>query len=225
MKKFIFIVTIFCIWGNSLVYAASNPFSNNSQIESSYQWEMVSTDSSGADVYIAPKSVVNVNNLTRFNEPYFQVLVKINTDVMACAFRLHNGVKYFYALPIDIYVNELLNMPSVDAQQKEVYEQARRAGISPSEAQAVAESYRNEFREKNINRLVEGIRTLGLDPDGSLNPIGVYLLFKLVNESPHYTAQLLQTWSFSTNFEVVPDISVASMIYDGAFRYALLPRK
>lgn len=218
MKRFIFLLTLFGLLANSLSYS-------NAASSLSYDWEKVSTDSSGNFVYIAPKTVVNVNNLIKFKEPYFQVLVKTNIDVLACAFRMHNGVKYFCALPINNDVDKLLNLPSVATQMRKVYEQMLDRDVAPHMARAVAESYHDEFRENNIKQLVEGIRIYGLNSDSSLNPIGVYLLFKLVNESPQHTAQLLQTLPFSTNFAVVSDISMASMIYDEAFRYALLPRK
>ena len=62
---------------------------------------------------------------------------------------------------------EIADMPSTSAQKRQVYRQARRAGISPDEARAVAESYHDEFREKNTQKLVEGIGAYGMNADGS----------------------------------------------------------
>ena len=80
---------------------------------------------------------------------------------------------------------EIADMPSTAAQKRQVYQNARRLGYSPSEARDIAERHHDEFREKNINRLMEGIGAYGMNADGSINQFGQMMLGKLYNESPY----------------------------------------
>ena len=80
---------------------------------------------------------------------------------------------------------ELLDLPSTSAQMRSYYQQLRDRGVSPGLARATAEEMHDEFREANIQRLMEGINSYGLNPDGSINEFGQMLAHKLYGESPY----------------------------------------
>ena len=117
---------------------------------------------------------------------------------------------------------EFADMPSTATQKREVYRQARRAGISPNEARAVAESYHDEFREKNINRLVEGIGAYGMNADGSLNQFGQMMMGKLYNESPYAYGNIANGFANPKDvFNVNANLVQATMNNDAAMQQKL----
>ena len=79
----------------------------------------------------------------------------------------------------------LLDMPSSAAQQRDMYRQLVDSGFSRNVAREAARQRSDEFREANIQRLMEGINTYGLNPDGSINEFGQMLAQKLYAESPY----------------------------------------
>lgn len=90
---------------------------------------------------------------------------------------------------------ELADMQSTTAQKRQVYEQMLDRGVAPHMARAVAESYHDEFREKNIQRLMEGLRVYGTNGDGSLNEFGQMLAGKLYNENPYMYGNVVNSFA------------------------------
>ena len=117
---------------------------------------------------------------------------------------------------------EIADMPSTSAQKRQVYRQARRAGISPDEARAVAESYHDEFREKNTQKLVEGIGAYGMNADGSINQFGQMLMGKLYNENPYVYGNIANGFANPKDvFGVNANLAQATMNNDAAMRRTL----
>ncbi|MBQ7705233.1 MAG: hypothetical protein IJT73_07400 [Selenomonadaceae bacterium] len=85
----------------------------------------------------------------------------------------------------------LLNLKPVQAQQLDAYNQMREAGLSPRRARRTAALLHDEFRENNVNQLLNGLQNYGYDPDGSINQFGTMLLGKLTNENPYITQTLM----------------------------------
>ena len=109
----------------------------------------------------------NVNGL-RANDDYDTAIQTIFLD-------RERGMK-------ELLLKELLGMPSTGVQSFNVYMDLVREGEKPHVARQVAGNY---FRESNIQRLMEGINTYGLNPDGSINEFGQMLAQKLYAESPY----------------------------------------
>lgn len=85
----------------------------------------------------------------------------------------------------ELLLKELLGMPSTGMQSFNVYIDLVREGEKPHVARQVAGMFNNYFRESNIQRLMEGINTYGLNHDGSINEFGQMLAQKLYAESPY----------------------------------------
>ena len=80
---------------------------------------------------------------------------------------------------------EVLDMPSTSAQLRSHYQQLLDKGVSPSLARAATKLKHDEFRESNIQKLMEGFNAYGLNPDGSVNEFGQMIAQKLYGESPY----------------------------------------
>lgn len=121
---------------------------------------------------------------------------------------------------------EFADMPSTSAQKRQVYEQMLDRGVAPHLARAVAESYHDEFREKNINRLVEGIGAYGMNADGSLNEFGQMMMGKLYNESPYAYGNIANGFANPKDvFGVNANLAQATMNNDSAMQRTLVQTK
>lgn len=78
----------------------------------------------------------------------------------------------------------LMNLPSVQAQQREYYQGLRGVGLSDRLAQKAAAEKFNQFREYNTAQLFNGLYNYGFNDDGTMNRNGALLMGKLVNENP-----------------------------------------
>ena len=81
-------------------------------------------------------------------------------------------------------IQGLLNLPSVQSQQRDYYERMKNAGLSDRLARKAAVQKHDEFRENNVNQLFNGFQNYGLNEDGTINNFGVRLLGRLTNENP-----------------------------------------
>ena len=79
----------------------------------------------------------------------------------------------------------LLNLPSVQSQQKNYYEQMKKAGLSDRLARKAAAQKFDEFRENNVNNLRNGLFNYGVNSDGVINEFGVQILGRMANENPY----------------------------------------
>lgn len=92
-------------------------------------------------------------------------------------------------------ISELLNLPSVQMQQRNYYDQMRQVGLSPRLARKAAEEMHDEFREQNVNQLMNGFQSYGLDENGTINQTGMAILGKMINENPHATQLFSQSFA------------------------------
>ena len=117
---------------------------------------------------------------------------------------------------------ELLDMPSTSAQKRQIYYQMMDRGVAPHIARRVAESYHDEFRENNIQKLMEGIRVYGTNGDGSLNEFGQMLAGKLYNENPYMYGNIVNGFASPKDiFGVNANLSNTQLAQDAADRRAL----
>lgn len=80
-------------------------------------------------------------------------------------------------------VQNALNPKSVADRQREVYSDALGRGLTSHDARALATHMRGRLSREYQNELMSGFRNLGLNEDGTINPIGEQLLARLADEN------------------------------------------
>ena len=84
----------------------------------------------------------------------------------------------------------LLNLPSVQSQQKNYYEQMKNAGLSDRLARKAAAQKFDEFRENNVNNLMNGLFNYGVKSDGVINEFGVQILGRMANNGTTFNSYI-----------------------------------
>ena len=87
-------------------------------------------------------------------------------------------------------VRDFLNLPTVGQLEEDRYRELRSKGASPRQAERILGRERAGREEDFLRRAEEGIMTYGLNPDGSLNGIGLTLARRLNPSDPAIAAQL-----------------------------------
>ncbi|MBR1646008.1 MAG: hypothetical protein IJ685_04430 [Selenomonadaceae bacterium] len=87
-------------------------------------------------------------------------------------------------------VRDFLNLPTVNQLEEDRYRELRSKGASPRQAERILGRERAGREEDFLRRAEEGIMTYGLNPDGSLNGIGLTLARRLNPSDPAIAAQL-----------------------------------
>ena len=87
-------------------------------------------------------------------------------------------------------VRDFLNLPTVAQLEEDRYRELRSKGASPRQAERILGRERAGREEDFLRRAEEGIMTYGLNPDGSLNGIGLTLARRLNPSDPAIAAQL-----------------------------------
>ena len=182
-----------------------------------HKWEWASFDSSAANsVYIDTDSVINVQELFALSDPCFQALFKVSDTTVLINFRRHGVNFYFSAMPVSANALNLLDMPSIKEQEQTRYLELRNRGASPGMSSRILNRERASIKEDLSRRYSEAIMTYGRSSDGSLNLLGVSLLYKMATVNVQNAALLAQSFAFAPYYDVIEQGSVLSKLRDAA---------
>ena len=89
-------------------------------------------------------------------------------------------------------VRDLFAMPSVAEQEQARFDELVARGVRPSQAHRLIKFDHPKVQGEYERRLRDGVMTYGVNPDGSLNDVGISLMHSALSSSPQ-TAQLFGT--------------------------------
>lgn len=87
-------------------------------------------------------------------------------------------------------VRDLLGTATPRAQAEARYKELRDRGASPAQANRIISREREGMQENYLSRLSNGITTYGLNPDGSLNDLGIMLAQRMAPNNPQVSMAL-----------------------------------
>ena len=181
-----------------------------------HRWEWAASHGS-ENIYIDVDSAVSVQELFALNDLCIQALFKADDGIMAMNFRRYNGTLYVGGSFVNATVLNLLNMS--EAQEKDNrYRELRSRGASPGMANRILNRERGEIRDSLWRQYTNGLMTYGKNPDGSVNPVGAYLLCVMVPIDTQGAVTLARSLGLNANYAVVPQGSVIMNLYSATVR-------
>lgn len=189
-----------------------------------WEWAAYVTSPKVNTVYIDSESVINVQNLFNVGDACVQALFKTTDGTIFFANFLRQGANFYFAVEL-VSPNALscLNLPSSVAQQEQArFDELMARGVRASQAHRLVEYDRAKLREDLSRRYTEAIMTYGTNGNGSLNLLGVSLLYKMAQANLQGAGLFAQSLAFSPAYEPVPSGGLASDLYKSAVAKLML---
>lgn len=191
-----------------------------------HKWEWAAYNSSSPNVgtvYIDSESVINVQRLFNVGDACIQALFKAPDGTIFFANFLRQGTNlYLAAEPVSESTLKSLNLPTVGQLEENRYRELRSKGASPRQAERILGRERAGHREELARKYTEAIMTYGTDRNGSLNLLGVSLLYKMAAEGLQGAGLFAQSLAFSPNYETRVQGGLASDLYKSAVAKLML---
>lgn len=188
-----------------------------------WEWAAYVTSPKVNTVYIDSESVINVQNLFNVGDACVQALFKTTDGIIFFANFLRQGANFYFAVEL-VSPNALscLNLPSVKELEENRYTELRNGGASPRQAERILGRERAGRQEDLSRRYTEAIMTYGTNGNGSLNLLGVSLLYKMAQANLQGAGLFAQSLAFSPAYEPVPPGGLASDLYKSAVSKLML---
>lgn len=180
-----------------------------------HKWEWAAYVSESTSIYIDTDSAVSVQELFALNEPCIQALFKMKDYVLVMNFRIYNGTLYFAPSYVEPAVVRLLN--TSEAQERENrYLELRSQGASPGQANRILNRERGTIRDRLWRQYTDAIVTYGKHSDGSINPVGAFLLCKMAPLNVQGTLSLARAFGLNADYQTAGSLHMN--LYKATFR-------
>lgn len=207
------------ITGIVLLFLLTTPVSAHK-----WEWAAYVTSPKVNTVYIDSESVINVQNLFNVGDACVQALFKTTDGTIFFANFLRQGTNFYFAAEaVSSNALSCLNLPSSVAQQEQArFDELMARGVRASQAHRLVEYDRAKLQEDFSRRYTEAIMTYGTNGNGSLNLLGVSLLYKMAQANLQVAGLFAQSLAFSPAYELVEPGGLASDLYKSAVSKLML---
>lgn len=182
-----------------------------------WEWAAYSSSSPTGTVYIDSESVINIENLFTVGDVCIQAMFKAPDGTIFLTNFLRQGANfYFFAEPVSANALKFFNLPSTAQREQSRFDELMARGVRASQAHRLVDADRPKIQDEYKQQLIEGIMSYGTNPNGSLNLVGMSLLYKMATVDLQRAGFLARSFAFAPAYELMPQGGLASKLYSAA---------